>query len=391
MKRLLLNLSVIALLCAPGSAAFAQGADDFEKELQAFQKKADAGNDTQQKNMPDASALPPSGNAAASSNTAPPSFGSPLSAAAPSDNPLGPAANLPLGKPMPATANALNMQAPVETQADIDAKLEMRKKKVEEQVFNQALAEILPMSPEEIRKLLDVFRPIRQAAETPLAEPVPKIRMETISLDPAQVPLVIRTSPGRVTTLTVLDSTGAPWPIQDVSWAGKFDMTPPEEGGNVVRITPQTAHTMGNISMRLVDLITPVTFTLNTGLDVVDYRFDARIPKLGPLAKTPLIEHGGLKSVVGTDENLVQILDGTPPSDAEKLKVDGTDGRSKAWRVSGRMYLRTPLTLLSPAWSSSVASADGMNVYVLNNTPVVLLSDEGRVVRASITGSEVTP
>ena len=25
-----------------------------------------------------------------------------------------------------------------------------------------------------------------------------------------------------------------------------------------------------------------------------------------------------------------------------------------------------------------------MNVYVLNNTPVVLLSDEGRVVRASI-------
>ena len=124
---------------------------------------------------------------------------------------------------------------------------------------------------------------------------------------------------------------------------------------------------------------------------MVDYRFDARIPKLGPLAKTPLIEHGGLKSVVGTDENLVQILDGTPPSDAEKLKVDGTDGRSKAWRVSGRMYLRTPLTLLSPAWSSSVASADGMNVYVLNNTPVVLLSDEGRVVRASITGSEVTP
>ncbi len=48
----------------------------------------------------------------------------------------------------------------------------------------------------------------------------------------------------------------------------------------------------------MVDLITPITFTLVTGLDEVDYRFDARIPKLGPLAKVPLIEHGGLKSVL---------------------------------------------------------------------------------------------
>ena len=168
-------------------------------------------------------------------------------------------------------------------------------------------------------------------------------------------------------------------------------MTPPEEGGHVVRITPQSAHTIGNISIRLVDLITPITFTLQTGLDEVDYRFDARIPKQGPLAKTPLIEHGGLKSVVGGDENLVQMLDGTPPGGSDKLKIDGTDGRTSVWRLTGRIYLRTPLTLLSPAWSSSVTSADGMNVYVLNDTPVILLSDEGRMVRAHIAATEVTP
>jgi intracellular multiplication protein IcmK len=168
-------------------------------------------------------------------------------------------------------------------------------------------------------------------------------------------------------------------------------VTPPEEGGHVVRITPQSAHNVGNLSIRLVDLITPITFTLQTGLDEVDYRFDARIPKQGPLAKVPLIENGGLKSVVGGDENLVQILDGTPPTNSEKLKIEGTDGRSGVWRLAGRIYLRTPLTLLSPAWSSSVTSADGMNVYVLNDTPVILLSDEGRVVKAHIAASEVAP
>jgi len=397
MKRLLLSLSVIALLCAAGSAAFAQSSDEFEKELQAFQKKTgvNPGNAMQPQTAPDAAAMPPPP-AALAAPAAAPTLGSPISAGAgananPAANPLGPAGNLPLGRQMPATANALNMQIPVETQADIDAKTAARRKKFDEQIFDEALQELLPMSPEEIRKTLDTFEVSRKAAETPITDPVPIVRIETVSLDPTQVPPIIRTSPGRVTTLTLLDSTGAPWPIQDVSWAGEFQVTPPEEGGNVVRITPKTAHRMGNISMRLVDLGTVVTFTLNTGMDVVDYRLDVRIPRPGPLAKVPLIEHGGLKSVVGTDENLVQILDGTAPSGAEKLKVEGTDGRSSAWRVSGRMYLRTPLTLLSPAWSSSVASADGMNVYVLNNTPVVLLSDEGRVVRASIAASEVTP
>ncbi len=62
---------------------------------------------------------------------------------------------------------------------------------------------------------------------------------------------------------------------------------------------------------------------------------------------------------------------------------------SSVWRLSGRIYLRTPLTLLSPAWSSSVTSGDG-DVYVLNDTPVILLSDE-QVVRAHIAAAEVTP
>ena len=279
----------------------------------------------------------------------------------------------------------------METQEQMEAEAATQKKKMNELTFDEALSQLLPMTPEQIRQVLDSFKESRRASETPITDPVPKVEVKTVSLDPNQTPPVIKTSPGRVTTLIILDSTGSPWPIQDVSWAGKFEITPPEEGGHVVRITPQSAHNVGNISIRLVDLITPITFTLQTGLDEVDYRFDARIPKQGPLAKTPLIENGGLKTVVGGDENLVQVLDGTPPSGAEKLKVDGTDGRTSGWRLSGRIYLRTPLTLLSPAWSSSVASADGMNVYVLNNTPVILLSDEGRVVRASIAAAEGTP
>jgi intracellular multiplication protein IcmK len=380
MKRLLLSLSVLALACACAIPAFAQSADELESEFKAFKKKVETAKEN------DAAASPGSPLQSTAQGA-----GSPLAGAA-GDSPLGPAANLPVSGQPPATAYAMSGQSPAEAQASMEESVNAQRDKIDDQNFKNALKMLLPLKPEQIRSLLDSFKDSRQAAETPITVPTPKVQVETVSLDLGQTPSVIKTSPIRVTTLTMLDVSGAPWPIQDVSWAGKFDVVgPPEEGGHVIRITPQTAHGMGNISIRLVDLNTPVTFTLQSGLDEVYYRFDARIPKRGPMAKTPLIEHGGLKTAAGGDENLVQVLDGTPPASSEKLKVDGVDGRTNVWRVSGRIYLRTPLTLLSPSWDSSVTSADGMNVYTLNDTPVVLLSDEGRMVRAHITADEVTP
>lgn len=72
------------------------------------------------------------------------------------------------------------------------------------------------------------------------------------------------------------------------------------------------------------------------------------------------------------------------PSGAEKLYVDGADARTSAYSHEGMTYLRTPLTLLSPAWDSSTASADGMRVYSMQDSPVVLLSDQGRMVRVRL-------
>lgn len=294
------------------------------------------------------------------------------------------------GAATPATGGGYGAtpQTPEELQAMMEQEQEDARRKIEEQTFNQALKQLLPLQPNQIRKTLETFRMSREAAETPITVPEPKLEVQTASLDPSGSPIVIKVAPGNVTSVTILDATGAPWPIQDMVTAGPFSIMAPEEGGNVLRITPATAHGVGNISMRLVDMITPVTFRVQTGMDWVHYRLDIRIPKPGPLAKTPIIEYGGLKAVAGKDEQMVGVLDGTPPTDAEKLVVEGVDGRTSAWELDGRTYLRTPLTLLSPGWDASVTSADGMNVYALGRAPVVLLSDEGRMVKAHIIPSE---
>jgi intracellular multiplication protein IcmK len=71
------------------------------------------------------------------------------------------------------------------------------------------------------------------------------------------------------------------------------------------------------------------------------------------------------------------------------MKVSGTDGRTTAYMVGDTTYVRTPLTLLSPGWSGSVSSADGMNVYSLSNAPVILLSDKGQVSRVRLSRKEI--
>lgn len=276
------------------------------------------------------------------------------------------------------TQDELATLTPVERQKLIEAQAKRL-------AYDAAINGLFPLKPDQIRNVLRKYDETTEAAQRPIKKaPEPEITIQNVSLDPSAMPPMIKVAPGFVTTLSILDITGEPWPIQDISWGGDFDILQPEEGSNLVRITPLGKYKYGNISMRLVDLKTPIVFRIQAFDDVVQYRFDARIPKRGPGAAIPLIESQPVSAVAGEDMNLIQILDGVPPSNATVLSVKGTDGRTSAYRIAGQVYLRTPLTLLSPAWSQSVASADGVKVYALNNAPVVLLSDAGRVFRASL-------
>jgi intracellular multiplication protein IcmK len=253
-----------------------------------------------------------------------------------------------------------------------------------ESAFEAMMNGAFPLKPEEIREVLEVFREVREASESRIGgAPNPEITLESVPLDPGSTPPIIQLSPNYVTTLNVLDITGQPWPIQDISWGGNFEILQPEDGANIVRISPLRAHEVGNLSVRLVDLNTPVIFSLQSDLGDVDVRFDAQIPEYGPNAEMPLIDNGGIQTTAG-DNEIIRILDGVPPSQAEKLDVDGVDGRTSVYEVDGRIYVRTPHTLLSPGWSGTIKSADGTSVYAINQSPVLLLSDRGKMVRAFV-------
>lgn len=257
------------------------------------------------------------------------------------------------------------------------------------EAFDQALRTLLPLRPGEIRTLLEHFDRTIESTQLPVHPyPRPELTVQNVSLDPGVLPLTVKMAYGYVTTISMLDASGQPWPIEDMSWVGEFKIqeSTVDTTTHMIRVSPESAFAHGNISMRLAGLNAPVILTFETNRDLVHYRFDAILPKMGPSATTPLIDTG--VTLVSGDPDMSIALGGVVPGDAEILDVSGVDGRTTAYIYNGLTYVRTPLTLLSPGWNSSVTSADGTKIYALEGTPVILLSDRGRMVRAYLTERE---
>lgn len=276
---------------------------------------------------------------------------------------------------------------------DFEKTPEQLQEEVRSQAFEAALQGLLPLRPEEIRVLLERFDRTQESVETPIyPPPKPLMSVGTLTMDPGSEPTVIKTGLGHITVINFIDITGKPWPIRNISWAGDFDImqttVEASEGEyeNVLNITPKTEYARGNMSVEMVGLQTPIIIILETNRDEVHYRFDATIPEQGPMAEIPLIDRGITLAAGRAD--ISALLQGMIPNSAQKLNVAGVDGRTSAYSYNGLTYLRTPLTLLSPGWNNSATSADGMRVYEIQNTPVVLLSEKGKMVRAQLSDRE---
>lgn len=293
--------------------------------------------------------------------------------------------------PMPPAADQFNVdQATLQKQAEVaaaEAAVQAEKaRKIEDhnrESYSRASSGLLPLSPDQIRDFMRRMETTQEAGQQPFAgPPKPEVKITTLSLDPGIDPPVINLAAGYVTTVNMVDLTGEPWPILDVGVGGSFEVTPTQAGSHIVRIMPLTRLATGNLSIILKDLPTPVIFRLSAGGATVHMRYDTRIAKNGPNAKPSLI--GGGRGVTAGDDTIVAILENAPPKDAKRLKVAGLDARTMAWQLNDKVFLRTPLTLLSPAWNASTASSDGMTVYEIGDAPVLLMSDNGAMVRARL-------
>lgn len=254
--------------------------------------------------------------------------------------------------------------------------------------FQMGVEAAMPLSPSEVRELRRRLDALQKAASDLPHPPSSQTGSVAVSLDPGSTPAVIRPFFGVSTSLVLVDSTGAPWPVENFVVGNKalFQVERLDGGtGSSFVISPLQAHGQSNLILKLAGIPTPVVLNLVLGQKVHDARIEARIQGRGPNA---IVSSASLAP--GVDSRLLGVLDGVPPGGRE-LVVRASDGRaagaSRAWMApDGKLWLRTGLNIVSPAPLSFVSSSDGMRVYRLNPSSKVLAMLDGAFVTLTLDG-----
>ncbi|WP_199031656.1 DotH/IcmK family type IV secretion protein [Ralstonia sp. ASV6] len=258
---------------------------------------------------------------------------------------------------------------------DVRPPVAITKDIVERLVEDRRARTLTPKQIEGVRESVDAAR---QAAVSPyprgmIAEP----RSRRIVFRPevpqaGRKPEVIEMWQGTLSTMVFTDMNGNPWNVKAVSFdCSIFDDGRSCEGGdmggkggtadptNMVSLRAVTPYSYGNIVVRLDGLATPVIFVLRTGKSkVTDMELSVQVEGRNPSAPPVAVSMQGLP---GFDERMGDFLSGLPPEGATRMKVAGAS--AEAWMFNGAMYVRTRLSLLSPAFTDRVGSAEGIVVY----------------------------
>lgn len=250
--------------------------------------------------------------------------------------------------------------------------------------FQEALKLLAPMSPEQIeeyRRALDARDRAQGREIAPINSSTRSIRM---SMKPGEMPPVIKTAPGWVTTVNFADVTGAPWPVLSVTTgnAEAYTILSPGAPGdtNMITISTKQPYIRSNIVVTLIGANVPVIMTLDPTSADIDVRVDAQLDQRGPKATLDMLSGSGIAPT--NDSVMLAFLDGVPPEGAKRLSSG--DREVQAWRFGDQMYVRTSKKMLSPAFISKQSNVSGTNVYVLNEAPVLLLSENGRMFNVAI-------
>lgn len=248
-----------------------------------------------------------------------------------------------------------------------------------------ATQNLMPLGPDEIRQLRMRLDEAKRAANS-FPAPVPTTSSQIADFSPGSPPIAIRVAPFHGSTVNFVDVTGNPWPIVK---AVNFDeagikIEVPVKDGSFLAINATGDYGTRNVSVFLKDLPHPVSLFVVGGQRETDFVKEVRIPRRGPNASNDVAIVPGEPMPVH-EQVLNQLLDNIPPTDAVTLKTSLTYVR--AWKLqSGKMVVRAPLMMLSPAYDATLRASDGTAVYSMQPVPVILLSNAGKIERVEIGG-----
>lgn len=298
---------------------------------------------------------------------------------------LVPAAPPPAGAAQPAAPVALpaGVGAPQAGAAAIGPRAASGKNRRDEN-FESALKALAPVSPDQVREYRRQDDNMNRAMVSPVNPGRPVSRAIQVSLRPGEMPPLLRVQPGIVSTLTFSDVTGQPWPVLSVVTGNPsvyVAQTAGEEGKtNIIVVSAIQRHIPSNLAITLVGHPVPITLQIEQGSPETDYRLDVRMSSRGPNAAQEIVAVSSLAPT--NDSTLLKFLDGTPPAGARALRT--SSGDVEVWKYEDVQYVRTRGEIISPGYTARSNNVAGVNVFLMADAPVLLVSSGGRTTQVRV-------
>ena len=260
---------------------------------------------------------------------------------------------------------------------------EMSKSRIEG--FNAAVDQAFPMTPDMIRRYREILGESERAArERP--EPRQESPIALVSLEPGEPAPLLRASPSIASVVGFYDSSGAAWPVHQYVLGDAETFEARHLGGksNNIVLTPAARFGFANLVVLLEGHDRPVSLRLNISEDVADHLFEVHVTRPGPLSVPRDAVEGPKPALSAADDPmLIAAAEGVDlPPGAQPVEITGVDAR--AWLAGGELYLRSRHSLMSPAWTGSMAGPEGARVYRIDPVFAALFSVDGRIVRAKV-------
>lgn len=255
--------------------------------------------------------------------------------------------------------------------------------------YKKVIEQLLSLSPEEIVHLHRDMDARQRAAAQPLtALPSPRRRDLDIALRPGDGDPMIPLMTNYATSISIFDVTGKPWPIVKFvnGNSDDFEILQPIAKSHYLSVRPKAAYSHGNVIVYLENFSKPLVIDFGSEGKSLSSSVKIRLAARGPHAETALMENAEPR--VG-DPILNRFLQGVPPAQAERLRVDGAD--AEAWRFKGYIYLRTQATVLSPGClqRSNDDDADNVHICKIEDISPILVSANGRQVPVKLSSMNV--
>ena len=274
----------------------------------------------------------------------------------------------------------------------------------ESSLYKSGEKSLLPLKAKDIKAFRKRLNRTERAAQSPIAPPQAVTRVITLHPNRGNIP-VIPMSAGYVTDVTFTNEWGQPWHVVDASTGdgAAFRVLNPTSAGSVtagtalkapkaatsgnavsavptstIMIAATEKYRDSNLSVLLHQLPTPLLFNLQTGNAEVDYRVIVRVSALPANAMPPV---GGMgRSHDAADAILMRALYDTMPRAARAAPF----GYGTAWRLNGKLWVRTRHSILSPAWLATLQTGNGVHAYELPNTRAVMLMVNGNPITTGV-------